>query len=115
MTVPMFADDPNELCAFPGPIPDEYREPIATGIWHNDTTIRSLQYFLEFEPAGWIPYVTPKPLLMIIGEQYAHQVLQRGRLPAAFGDQPVRIREREQDVCIGSLDQPRSFPPARRH
>ena len=36
--------DPNELCAFPGTVPEEYREAI------------------EFEPAGWLPYVTPKQL-----------------------------------------------------
>jgi fermentation-respiration switch protein FrsA (DUF1100 family) len=67
-TVPMFSDDPNELCAFPGPIPEEYREAIESGIWNNQTTIRSLENFIEFEPAGWVPYVTPKPLLMIIAE-----------------------------------------------
>jgi uncharacterized protein len=69
MTVPIFSEDPNELCAFPGPVPDEYREAISSGIWLNETTIRSLEYFLEFEPAGWLPYLTPKPLLMIIAEQ----------------------------------------------
>jgi uncharacterized protein len=68
MTVPMFSDDPDVLCAFPGPIPEEYHEPITTGIWNNDTTIRSIEHFVEFEPAGWLPYVTPKPLLMIIAE-----------------------------------------------
>jgi uncharacterized protein len=68
MTVPMFSEDPDELCAFPGPIPEEYREPITTGIWNNDTTIRSMEHFVEFEPAGWLPYVTPKPLLIIIAE-----------------------------------------------
>ena len=69
MTVPIFSDDPDELCAFPGPIPEEFREPITTGIWNNETTIRSIEQFTEFEPAGWLPYVTPKPLLMIIAEQ----------------------------------------------
>jgi uncharacterized protein len=69
MTVPMFSDDPDELCAFPGPIPEEYREAITTGIWNNETTIRSMEHFIEFEPAGWLPYVTPKPLLMIIAER----------------------------------------------
>jgi uncharacterized protein len=68
MTVPMFSDDPDELCAFPGPIPEEYREAITTGIWNNDTTIRSIEHFTEFEPAGWLPYVTPKPPLLIIAE-----------------------------------------------
>ena len=69
MTVPIFSDDSNELCAFPGPVPEEYREAITSGIWLNETTIRSLEHFLEFEPAGWLPYVTPKPLLMIIAER----------------------------------------------
>jgi fermentation-respiration switch protein FrsA (DUF1100 family) len=66
--VPMFSDDPNELCAFPGEFPEEYREAIESGIWNNQTTIRSLENFIEFEPAGWLPYVTPKPLLMILAE-----------------------------------------------
>jgi uncharacterized protein len=68
MTVPMFSDDPDQLCAFPGPIPEEYREAIETGVWINETTIRSLENFIEFEPAGWLPYVTPKPLLMIFAQ-----------------------------------------------
>ena len=68
MTVPMFSEDPDELCAFPGEFPEEYREAIESGIWNNETTIRSLENFIEFEPAGWIPYITPKPLLMIIAE-----------------------------------------------
>jgi fermentation-respiration switch protein FrsA (DUF1100 family) len=68
MTVPMFSEDPDELCAFPGEFPEEYREAIESGIWDNQTTIRSLENFIEFEPAGWIPYITPKPLLMIIAE-----------------------------------------------
>jgi uncharacterized protein len=69
MMAPMFSDDPDELCAFPGPVPEEYREAIESGIWNNQTTIRSLENFIEFEPAGWLPYVTPKPLLMIVAEQ----------------------------------------------
>ena len=69
MTVPMFCEDPDELCAFPGEFPEEYREAIDSGIWNNQTTIRSLENFIEFEPAGWLPYVTPKPLLMILAER----------------------------------------------
>jgi dienelactone hydrolase len=68
MMAPMFSDDPDELCAFPGPVPEDYREAIETGIWNNMTTIRSFENFMEFEPAGWLQYVTPKPLLMIIAE-----------------------------------------------
>jgi hypothetical protein len=68
MTVPMFSEDPDELCAFPRQFPDEYREAIESGMWNNQTTVRSLENFIEFEPAGWLPYVTPKPLLMIVAE-----------------------------------------------
>lgn len=68
MMVPMFSEDPDELCAFPRQFPEEYREAIESGMWNNETTIRSLENFVEFEPAGWIPYITPKPLLMIFAE-----------------------------------------------
>jgi fermentation-respiration switch protein FrsA (DUF1100 family) len=68
MMVPMLSEDPDELCAFPREFPEEYREAIESGIWNNQTTIRSLENFIEFEPAGWLPYVTPKPLLMILAE-----------------------------------------------
>jgi len=68
MMVPMFSDDPDELCAFPGPIRADYAEAIASGAWTNEVTVRSLEHLIEFEPAGWLPYVSPKPLLMIIAE-----------------------------------------------
>jgi uncharacterized protein len=68
MMVPMLSEDPYELCAFPREFPEEYREAIESGMWNNQTTIRSLENFIEFEPAGWLPYVTPKPLLMILAE-----------------------------------------------
>ena len=68
MMVPMLSEDPDELCAFPRQFPEEYREAIDSGVWNNQTTLRSLENFIEFEPAGWLPYVTPKPLLMILAE-----------------------------------------------
>ena len=68
MMVPMFSDDPDELCAFPGPIRADYAEAIASGTWINEVTVRSLEHLIEFEPAGWLPYVSPKPFLMIIAE-----------------------------------------------
>jgi uncharacterized protein len=68
MMVPIFSDDPQELCALPGPIPSEFIEPIASGSWTNEVTARSLEHLVEFEPLGWLPHVTPKPLLMIIAE-----------------------------------------------
>ena len=69
MMVPIFSDDPDELCAFPARFPEEYRE--AIDLRYLGTTRRPFvhwRHFMEFEPAGWLPYVTPKPLLMIIAE-----------------------------------------------
>jgi fermentation-respiration switch protein FrsA (DUF1100 family) len=66
--VPMFSEDPDELCAFPGPLPEQYREALESEVFNNQTTVRSLENFIEFEPAGWIPYVTPKPMLMVLAE-----------------------------------------------
>jgi fermentation-respiration switch protein FrsA (DUF1100 family) len=68
MTLPMFCDDPEQLCAFPGPTPAEFIEPIASGAWVNEVTLRSVEHLIEFEPAGWLDYVSPTPLLMIIAE-----------------------------------------------
>jgi uncharacterized protein len=68
MMVPIFSDDPEELCALPGPIPSEFVEPIASGSWTNEVTVRSLEHLVEFEPLGWLPHVSPKPLLMVIAE-----------------------------------------------
>ena len=67
MMVPMFSEDPDELCAFPRQFPEEYREAIESGIWNNQTTMRSLENFIELIP-GWLPDATPKPLLMILAE-----------------------------------------------
>ena len=36
--------------------------------WENWVTVRSLEHLLTFEPAGWAPYVAPKPLMMIVAE-----------------------------------------------
>jgi hypothetical protein len=41
----MFSEDPDELCAFPRQFPEEYREAIESGIWNNETTLRSLENF----------------------------------------------------------------------
>ena len=35
--------------------------------WSNEVTLRSVEHMIEFEPAGWVPYVAPIPLMMIVG------------------------------------------------
>ncbi|CDQ46356.1 alpha/beta hydrolase [Mycolicibacterium neoaurum] len=70
--VPLFTTEPDRLSALPVPTNEAFMEYIAAleanAAWPNFVTLRSVEHLLEFEPAGWIPYVSPKPLLMIIGE-----------------------------------------------
>jgi hypothetical protein len=35
--------------------------------WVNKVTLRSVEYFMEYEPGGFAEFVSPTPLLMIIG------------------------------------------------
>ena len=51
-----------------GSFPRSTAKQSSRGSGTTETTIRSLENFIEFEPAGWIPYITPKPLLMILAE-----------------------------------------------
>ena len=67
--VPVFSTDPNQLCALPPAVTQRFIELSAEAApsWRNQVTLRSIQHMIEFEPAGWIPHVAPKPLLMIVG------------------------------------------------
>ncbi|QUQ72411.1 alpha/beta hydrolase [Kutzneria sp. CA-103260] len=66
--IPLFSSD-GELCAFPPHSVDEVRNDRASETtWVNTVTLRSLENYLDFEPAGWVPLISPKPLLMIVGE-----------------------------------------------
>jgi pimeloyl-ACP methyl ester carboxylesterase len=68
-TVPMFPTFPGEFSAFMLDVPDGIIERASEApSWKNEVTLRSLEHLVEFEPAGWMPYVSPKPLLMIIAE-----------------------------------------------
>jgi uncharacterized protein len=67
--LPLFPNEPGELAAFMLDIPSGIVERAAEApSWKNEVTLRSLEHLEEFEPAGWAPYVSPKPLLMIIAE-----------------------------------------------
>ena len=68
-TVPVFTTDPGQLCALPPAVSPKF---IAIGErspnWRNQVTVRSVAHTQEFEPAGWVPFVSPKPMLMVLGE-----------------------------------------------
>jgi hypothetical protein len=66
--VPVFAPQ-GEVCAFPPDSVDDARqEMIPNSTWVNTVTLRSLENYIDFEPAQWVPFIAPKPLLMIVGE-----------------------------------------------
>jgi uncharacterized protein len=67
--IPMFARNPGELAAFLLGIPKRILDPSPTPTrWLNEVTLRSIEYMFDFEPAGWAPYVAPKPIQMILAE-----------------------------------------------
>jgi len=71
LMAPLFPPEPADFAAFTQGIPDGLigRAQEAAPTWGNEVTVRSLEHLIEFEPAGWAPYVSPKPLQMIVGEQ----------------------------------------------
>jgi uncharacterized protein len=67
--VPVVAEDGN--CALP--TPDSYEWFTQTGdtrapSWKNEVTLRSVEMFIEYEPGSYLPYISPRPLLMLVAE-----------------------------------------------
>lgn len=41
----------------------------AAPAWRNQVTLRSMEYARAYEPGAWIEFISPTPLLMIVGRQ----------------------------------------------
>ena len=50
-----------------------------------------MENFIEFEPAGWLPYVTPKPLLMILAEHDRSTLTEVQREAYATASGPKKL------------------------
>jgi len=62
------SDDPNEPHAFPGMRTFNYfTHAAAAERWRNECTVRSLDYLLELDVSGYLPLISPTPLLMLVG------------------------------------------------
>jgi len=48
---------------------DFYLQPIPTGIWGNEVTLRSTRAARLYEPGAWISRVSPTPLLLVVGRE----------------------------------------------
>jgi fermentation-respiration switch protein FrsA (DUF1100 family) len=66
--VPVVAEDPLAPSALP--THDSWQWFTETGAtrapsWRNQVTLRSVEMFTEYEPIGYIPYISPTPLLLL--------------------------------------------------
>jgi hypothetical protein len=69
--VPVVDADPLAPSALP--TPDSYTWFTETGrsrapSWRNETTLRSVEMFTEYEPGTYLPWISPTPLLMCVAE-----------------------------------------------
>jgi fermentation-respiration switch protein FrsA (DUF1100 family) len=67
--VPVVAEDPLAPSALP--TPDSWEWFTATHAsrapsWRNEVTLRSVEMFTEYEPASYLPFISPTPLLMVV-------------------------------------------------
>jgi len=66
--VPVVDEDPLAPSALP--TPDSYAWFTETAqsrapSWRNEVTLRTVEMFTEYEPASYLPYISPTPLLML--------------------------------------------------
>jgi dienelactone hydrolase len=70
--VPVIGNDPGELVGLPTPDSYEWFTTARSELdpkWPNQVTLRSLDNFYGYEPARFLPDITPTPLLMIVGRE----------------------------------------------
>lgn len=92
--VPVFTTDQGGFCALPPAVDGEYIESLeAGGTWRNTVTLRSLEHLVDFEPAGWVPFIAPKPLLMIVGMHDACTFVEVQREVFATAGEPKKLVE----------------------
>lgn len=68
--IPVVSNDPNAPCALP--TPDSYEwftetAKLRASTWRNEVTLQSVELFTEYEPGAYIEYISPTPLLMVVG------------------------------------------------
>lgn len=80
--MPVVDEDPLAPSALPTADSWQWFTETATSAtrWKNEVTLRSLEMFTEYEPAAYLPHISPTPLLMMPG---AHDVLVPTELAVA--------------------------------
>lgn len=67
--IPVVSDDPLSPHAIAGINSWNYFTSYPDAKWENSTTVRSVDYFLEYDPGPYFPRVSPTPLLMIVATE----------------------------------------------
>jgi fermentation-respiration switch protein FrsA (DUF1100 family) len=67
--IAVVSDDPNVPCGLP--TADSFQWFTETGrtrapVWRNETTLRTVEMFTEYEPGSYIDKIGPTPLLMVV-------------------------------------------------
>jgi fermentation-respiration switch protein FrsA (DUF1100 family) len=67
--IPVVAEDPSAASALPTPdswawFTDTARARAPS--WKNEVTLRSVEMFTEYEPASYVSFISPTPLLMVV-------------------------------------------------
>lgn len=92
--VPVFTTLKGGFCALPPAVDADYIKSVEQeGTWRNTVTLRSLEHLIDFEPAGWVPYISPKPLLMIVGKHDACTFVEVQREVFATAGEPKKLVE----------------------
>jgi len=92
--IPVIGSDPTRLVGLPTPDSHEFFTRARAELdptWPNEVTVRSLDNYYGYEPAAYLPGITPTPLLMIVGRDDG---LTGGNLAAAAYEtaaEPKRI------------------------
>ena len=65
--IPVFSTNGESLSALPPPVNEKFIETSAQEPgWKNEVTLRSLEYFMGYEPGLMARFISPTPLLMIV-------------------------------------------------
>ena len=67
--LPVFSPDTDAFCALTPPMSTRNIRMAEAAVpsWKNEVTLRSVESMMSVEPAGWAPYISPTPFLMIVG------------------------------------------------
>lgn len=68
MRIPVFVEN-DDICALPPPVSARFIQAShdEDPLWKNEVTLRSVELLESYEPGAFLPFVAPKPILMVVG------------------------------------------------